>query len=258
MTLIEVILTAIVEGLTEFLPVSSTGHMILLSYLLGNHEDEFTKTFEIFIQLGAILGIVVLYARRFLLKPEIYAKLFVAFLPSGVFGFLLYKIIKTYLFNHWVVAISLIIGGIILIVLDKRLHTAESDEQELEQISYQKALYIGFFQCLSMIPGVSRAAATIIGGMSNGLSKKNAAEFSFLLAIPTMAAASGYDLLKFEGAISAQQWQILAIGFVLAFITAIIAVKWFVGLLDKHGFTGFGYYRIVIGGVFLVFALLNL
>jgi len=256
-SLLDVILTAIVEGITEFLPISSTGHMILLSYLLGNHEDEFTKTFEIFIQLGAILAIVALYARRFLLKPEIYLKLFVAFLPSGVFGFLLYKIIKSYLFNHWVVAVSLIVGGVILIWLDKRLHLGEPNDEELSNMSYKKALYIGFFQCLSMIPGVSRAAATIIGGMSNGLSKKSAAEFSFLLAIPTMAAASGYDLLKFEGTISAEQWQQLAIGFILAFITAIFAVKWFVSLLNRHGFTGFGYYRIVVGVLFLVFAMIK-
>jgi undecaprenyl-diphosphatase len=254
-TFLDAILTAIVEGLTEFLPVSSTGHMILLSYLLGNHDSEFTKTFEIFIQLGAILAIVFLYAKRFLLKPEIYLKLFVAFLPSGVFGFLLYKIIKTYLFNHWVVAVSLILGGIVLILLDKRLHLGEPDLEELtSHLSFKKALYIGFFQCLSMIPGVSRAAATIIGGMANGLSKKSAAEFSFLLAIPTMAAASGYDLLKFEGTITGEQWQLLAIGFVVAFVTAIFAVKWFVKLLEHHGFASFGWYRIGIGVLFLLFA----
>ncbi|MBK9017171.1 MAG: undecaprenyl-diphosphate phosphatase [Saprospiraceae bacterium] len=255
MSIIDAILTAIVEGLTEFLPVSSTGHMILLNQLLGNGEDEFTKTFEIVIQLGAIMAIVLLYAKRFLLQFDIYLKLFVAFLPSAVLGFLFYKIIKTYLFNHWVVATSLIVGGIVLIILDKRMGSSiEQTDDELANISFKQAFLIGCFQVISMVPGVSRAAATIIGGMFNGLSKKSAAEFSFLLAIPTMAAASGYDLLKFEGSITGDQWTMIAIGFVVAFLTAVIAVKWFVKLLDKHGFTGFGWYRIVIGVLFLLFA----
>ncbi len=257
MTILDAILTAIVEGLTEFLPISSTGHMILLSHLLGNGEDEFTKTFEIFIQLGAILAIVFLYAKRFLFQPGIYIKLFVAFLPSAILGFLFYKIIKTYLFNHWVVAVSLIVGGIVLIILDKRLHKGEQTEGELTDMPLKTALFIGLFQCISMVPGVSRAAATIIGGMVNGLSKKSAAEFSFLLAIPTMAAASGYDLLKFEGSFTGEQWTMLGIGFVVAFVTAIAAVLWFVKLLEKHGFTGFGWYRIAIGVLFLVFALMQ-
>ncbi|MCU0348671.1 MAG: undecaprenyl-diphosphate phosphatase [Saprospiraceae bacterium] len=254
MTLLDAILTAIVEGLTEFLPISSTGHMILLNYLLGNHEDAFTSTFEIVIQLGAIMAIVLLYAKRFIFKFDIYLKLFVAFLPSAVLGALFYKIIKTYLFNHWVVATSLIIGGIILILLDKRMAHGEQTPEELDNISYKQAFFIGCFQCISMIPGVSRAAATIIGGMFNGLSKKSAAEFSFLLAIPTMIAASAKDLYEFEGTITNDQWTTIAIGFVVAFVTAIFAVKWFVKLLEKHGFTGFGWYRIVIGVLFLLFA----
>ncbi len=255
MTTLDAILTAILEGLTEFLPISSTGHMILLSYLLGNGEDEFTKTFEIFIQLGAILAIVFLYARKFLLKPQIYFKLFVAFLPSAILGFLFYTFIKTYLFNHWVVAISLILGGVVLIIIDKWLHTQEEEDSgDLSEISYRTALFIGLFQVISMIPGVSRAAATIIGGMVNGMSKKRAAEFSFLLAIPTMAAASGYDLLKFEVTITSEQWGLLMLGFVVSFITAIGAVIWFVKLLERHGFEGFGWYRIGIGLLFLLFA----
>ena len=228
--------------------------MILLSHVLGNGEDNFTKTFEIFIQLGAILAIVFLYARRFLFQPGIYLRLFVAFLPSAVLGFLLYEIIKTYLFNPWVVAGALIIGGVVLIFLDKRLPQGEPSPEELSGITYKRALFIGIFQCLSMIPGGSRAAATIIGGMANGLSKKSAAEFSFLLAIPTMAAASGYDLLKFEGSLSAEQWQFMGIGFAVAFITALAAVKWFVSLLDRHGFSAFGYYRIAVGLLFILFA----
>ncbi|MCF8245361.1 MAG: undecaprenyl-diphosphate phosphatase [Saprospiraceae bacterium] len=255
MSILDAILTAIVEGLTEFLPISSTGHMILLNQVLGNGEDEFTKTFEIVIQLGAIMAIVLLYAKRFITQFDIYLKLFVAFLPSAVLGFLFYKIIKTYLFNHWVVAISLIVGGIVLIILDKRMKPSiEQTADELVNVSFKQAFYIGCFQVFSMVPGVSRAAATIIGGMTNGLSKKSAAEFSFLLAVPTMAAASGYDLLKFEGTISGDQWTMIGIGFVVAFLTAIVAVKWFVKLLDKHGFAGFGWYRIVIGVLFLAFA----
>ncbi len=254
MSLFDAILTAIVEGLTEFLPISSTGHMILLNYLLGNHEDAFTSTFEIVIQLGAIMAIVLLYAKRFIFKFDIYLKLFVAFLPSAVLGALLYKIIKGYLFNHWVVATSLILGGIVLIFIDRWVHHGEQSEEELDNISYKQAFFIGCFQCISMVPGVSRAAATIIGGMVNGLSKKSAAEFSFLLAIPTMMAASAKDLYEFEGTISNDQWGTIAIGFVVAFLTAIVAVKWFVKLLEKHGFMGFGWYRIVIGVLFLLFA----
>ncbi|MEK7257776.1 MAG: undecaprenyl-diphosphate phosphatase, partial [Bacteroidota bacterium] len=252
MNFIDVILTAIVEGITEFLPISSTGHMILLSYILGNGEDEFTKTFEIFIQLGAILAIVFLYAKQLFSMTfdsllQLMLKLFIAFLPSALLGFLLYKIIKTYLFNHWVVATSLIIGGIVLIWLDKKMYGREMPHTDLTHVSYKMALLIGCFQCISMIPGVSRAAATIIGGMVNGLDKKSAAEFSFLLAIPTMAAASGYDLLKFEGTISTGQWQMLAVGFVIAFLTAIVAVKLFVAFLNRGGFAPFGWYRIAVG-----------
>ncbi len=255
MSILDAILTAIVEGLTEFLPISSTGHMILLNQILGNGENEFTKTFEIVIQLGAIMAIVLLYAKRFITQFDIYLKLFVAFLPSAVLGLLFYKIIKTYLFNHWVVATSLIVGGIVLIILDKRMKPGiEQTADELANVSFKQAFYIGCFQVLSMVPGVSRAAATIIGGMTNGLSKKSAAEFSFLLAVPTMAAASGYDLLKFEGTISGDQWKLIGIGFVVAFLTAIVAVKWFVKLLEKHGFAGFGWYRIAIGVLFLLFA----
>ncbi|MEY3052121.1 MAG: hypothetical protein RLY31_1906 [Bacteroidota bacterium] len=255
MTMLDAVITAIVEGLTEFLPISSTGHMILLSYVLGHGEDEFTKTFEIFIQLGAILAIVLLYARRFLLDWRMYRNLFIAFLPSGVFGLLLYKIIKHYLFNHWVVAAMLILGGVVLVWVDRLLPVRKpAMANGLSDLSWKTALRIGFFQCLSMVPGVSRAAATIIGGMTNGLSRREAAEFSFLLAVPTMAAAAGYDLLKFEGTLGSDQFQVMAIGFVVAFLTAILAVKWFVSLLEKYGFAVFGYYRIALGILFLAFA----
>lgn len=258
MSIIDTILTAVVEGLTEFLPISSTGHMILLNAVLGNGEDEFTKTFEVVIQLGAIMAIVLLYARRFITQWDIYLKLFVAFLPAAALGFLFHDFIKEKLFNHWVVAVSLIVGGVVLILLDRIIQPKEETPEELTNISYKQSVLIGCFQCLAMVPGVSRAAATIIGGMFNGLSKKSAAEFSFLLAIPTMFAASGYDLLKFEGTISGEQWTMIGIGFVIAFLTALLAVKWFVKLLEKHGFAGFGWYRIAIGVLFLVFAYFQL
>jgi undecaprenyl-diphosphatase len=255
MDLLHAIVIAIVEGLTEFVPVSSTGHMILVSFLFNISEEEFTKTFQIFIQLGAILAIVFLYSKRFLQGLTIYYKLAVAFLPTGILGLLFYSIVKAYLFNHWIVAGSLIVGGIFLIYFDRTHVPKESEEHDLTSISYKKAFMIGLIQSLSMIPGVSRSAATIIGGMALGLTKKHAAEFSFLLAVPTMIAAAGYDIYRFEGDLTLHQMQILAIGFVVAFITAVIAVKAFLALLERYGFQYFGIYRILIGVLFILFAL---
>lgn len=252
MNLIQAIIIAIVEGITEFLPVSSTGHMILASTLMGIHEDEFVKTFEIAIQLGAILAIVLMYAKRFLQGVTIYYKLAVAFLPTAIIGFLAYDFIKTYLFNYYVVAVSLILGGIVLILIDKKVVTRQSQTDVLENIDYKHAFFIGLIQCFSMIPGVSRAAATIIGGVFNGLDKKQAMEFSFLLAVPTMFAATGYDLLKTPISFSRQESILLAIGLVVAFITVWLAVKVFLRLVENYGFKHFGYYRIVIGVVFLI------
>jgi undecaprenyl-diphosphatase len=255
MDLLHAIVIAIVEGLTEFIPVSSTGHMILVSFLFNISEEDFTKTFQIFIQLGAILAIIFLYSKRFLQGLNIYYKLAVAFLPTGILGLIMYKFVKTYLFNHWIVAISLIVGGIVLIYFDRTHKPKEDDNKDLTDISYKNAFFIGLIQSLSMIPGVSRSAATIIGGMALGLTKKHAAEFSFLLAVPTMMAAAAYDLYKWEGSMSLEQIQILAIGFVIAFVTAIIAVKAFLALLEKFGFQIFGIYRIIIGLLFILFAL---
>lgn len=252
MNTLQAIIIAVVEGLTEFLPVSSTGHMILASTLMGIHEDAFVKTFEIAIQLGAILAIVMLYAKRFLQGLTIYYKLFVAFLPTAVIGFLAYDFIKTYLFNPTVVAISLIIGGIILILVDNKVKERKSTTDVLESIDYKHAFFIGLIQCFSMIPGVSRAAATIIGGVFNGLDKKQATEFSFLLAVPTMFAATGYDLLKTPLTFTGTEVFLLGLGLIIAFITAWIAVKVFLKLVEHYGFKHFGYYRIVIGVIFLI------
>ena len=253
MSTIQSIILAIIEGLTEFLPVSSTGHMILASSIMKIQDDAFVKTFEIAIQLGAILAIVFLYAKQFFTKGiTIYLKLAVAFLPTGVIGLLAYKIIKTYLFNSTVVAVSLIIGGIILILIDKKVVSQKSKTDELQNISYKNAFFIGLIQCFSMVPGTSRAAATIVGGVFNGLDKKQATEFSFLLAVPTMFAATGYDLLKTPIEFNHQEIILLLIGSVVAFFTAWLAVKVFLKIVENYGFKHFGYYRIVIGVVFLL------
>jgi undecaprenyl-diphosphatase len=252
MTIIQTIILAIIEGLTEFLPVSSTGHMILASTAMKIQDDAFVKTFEIAIQLGAILAIVLLYAKRFLQGLTIYFKLGTAFIPTAIIGFLAYPFIKAYLFNSVIVAVSLIVGGIVLIIIDKRVVNQQSKTDVLESITYKNAFLIGLIQCFSMIPGVSRAAATIIGGVFNGLDKKQATEFSFLLAVPTMFAATGYDLLKTPIVFSKHEIFLLGIGLVVAFITAWIAVKIFLRIVEKYGFKHFGYYRIIIGIIFLL------
>ncbi|NJM14136.1 MAG: undecaprenyl-diphosphate phosphatase [Bacteroidales bacterium] len=251
MNLIQAIVIAIVEGITEFLPVSSTGHMILVSSLMKIQDDAFVKTFEIFIQLGAILAIVLIYAKRFLQGISIYLKLGFAFLPTAIIGFLAYDFIKLYLFNPVVVSVSLVVGGIVLIVIDKKVVGRQSQTLELENIPYKNAFFIGLVQCFSMVPGVSRAAATIIGGVFNGLNKKQATEFSFLLAVPTMFAATGYDLLKTSAHFSKPEIILLGVGLVVAFITAWLAVKVFLKIVENYGFKHFGYYRIAIGILFL-------
>ncbi|MBL7884134.1 MAG: undecaprenyl-diphosphate phosphatase [Bacteroidia bacterium] len=255
MSYIQAIIIAIIEGLTEFLPVSSTGHMILADSLMDIQDKEFAKTFEIVIQLGAIMAVLLIYIKRFFVGLDIYMKLFVAFLPTGIIGILAYKTIKHYLFNPFTVSVSLIIGGVVLILLDKWSEQKKSEYKEIEDITYKGAIKIGLIQCVSMIPGVSRAAATIFGGVFSGFDRKQAAEFSFLLAIPTMFAASGYDLLKEKDNIHSDDITVLLIGAVVAFLVAIIAVKGFIAFLNKYGFKHFGYYRIVLGVLFLVYAL---
>jgi undecaprenyl-diphosphatase len=252
MTIVQSVIIAIIEGLTEFLPISSTGHMILASSLMKIQDDPFVKTFEIAIQLGAIMAIVMLYAKRFLQGITIYLKLGIAFIPTAIVGFLAYGFIKAHLFNPVIVAISLIVGGIILIIIDRWVVAKKSQTVVLENITYKNAFFIGLIQCFSMIPGVSRAAATIIGGVFNGLDKKQATEFSFLLAVPTMFAATGYDLLKTPVIFTNHEIVLLSIGFIVAMITAWIAVKIFIRLVENYGFKYFGYYRIIIGIIFLI------
>jgi undecaprenyl-diphosphatase len=255
MTFIQAIIIAIIEGITEFLPVSSTGHMILAQSLMDVKDPEFAKTFEIVIQLGAILAVLLLYIKRFFVGINIYLKLLVAFLPTGIIGLLAYKMIKHYLFNPFTVSISLILGGVILILLDKWSAEKKSEYKEVEDITYSGAIKIGLIQCVSMVPGVSRAAATIFGGIFSGFDRKQAAEFSFLLAIPTMFAASGYDLLKEKDNIHSDDVTILLLGGLVAFLVALFAVKAFVSFLNKYGFKHFGYYRIILGVLFLVYAM---
>jgi len=248
MNYIEAIVLAIIEGLTEFLPISSTGHMIIASSFMGIATDPFVKLFTIAIQLGAILSVLVLYFKRFLKSFNFYLKLFVAFIPAAVFGLLLSKKIDSLLEDPMTVGISLLVGGIILLFVDKWFNKPSIHEEK--NINYLTAFKIGFFQCLAMIPGVSRSGATIVGGMSQKLSRKAAAEFSFFLAVPTMFAATAkklYDFYKEGHTITHEQTNILIIGNAIAFIVALLAIKSFIGYLNKHGFRVFGWYRIIAG-----------
>ena len=248
MNFIQAIILAIIEGLTEFLPVSSTGHMIIASSFMGIASDPFVKLFTIVIQLGAILSVVVLYFKRFFQSIDFYFKLLIAFIPAMVFGLLLSKKIDELLESPLTVAISLVVGGIILLFVDKWFQKPTIHEEK--EISYLTAFKIGLFQCLAMIPGTSRSGASIVGGMSLKLSRKVAAEFSFFLAVPTMFAATAKKLLDFykEGhTVTHEEIKLLAVGNIIAFIVALLAIKSFIGFLNKHGFKLFGWYRIVAG-----------
>lgn len=252
MSLIEAIILAIVEGLTEYLPVSSTGHMIITGSLMGIAESPFTKLFEICIQLGAILAVVVLYWKRFfdISRINFYIKLVIAVIPALGIGFLLSDKIDELLESPLTVAISLLAGGIILLFIDKVFNKPVIDKEE--EITYQKGFIIGIWQCIAMIPGVSRSAASIIGGMQQGLTRSLAAEFSFFLAVPTMFAATAYKLLKAyketpEMLADNNNLMMLAVGNIVAFVVALAAIKFFIGYLSKYGFKLFGWYRIVVG-----------
>jgi len=252
MNIIHAIILAIIEGLTEFLPVSSTGHMIIASSAMGIASNDFVKLFTVAIQLGAILSVVVLYFKRFFRTFDFYIKLLVAFIPAAVFGLLFAKKIDELMESALTVGITLFIGGIILLFVDKWFNQPTIEEEK--DINYLTALKIGFFQCISMIPGTSRSAATIVGGMSQKLTRKAAAEFSFFLAVPTMFAATAKKLLDFykEGhAISGEEIKLLAIGNVVAFIVALLAIRTFITFLERKGFVLFGWYRIVVGAIII-------
>ena len=255
MDTIQSIIIGIVEGLTEFIPVSSTGHMIITEKILNIAEDDFSKVFTIAIQLGAILAVVVLYWKKFFdfKNWQFYAKIAVGVVPALMLGFLFSKKIDALLESSTTVALSLLIGGIILLFIDNVFKNGEIDKEE--NISFFKSFMIGIWQCIAMIPGVSRSAASIIGGMQQKLTRSAAAEFSFFLAVPTMLAATGYKLLTYYqdyGGFSANEIKQLAIGNVVAFVVALLAIKFFIGFLKKHGFKIWGYYRIVVGIVLLL------
>lgn len=250
MDILEAIILAIIEGITEYLPVSSTGHMIITSSFFGIAQEDFTKLFTIVIQLGTILSVVVLYFKRFFQSIDFYYKLLVAFIPAVVLGLLLSDVIDALLESPLVVAISLVIGGFILLKVDDWFGNSENTD-----ISYATAFKIGLFQCLAMIPGVSRSGASIVGGMTQKLSRTAAAEFSFFLALPTMFGATlkkSYDYYDAGFTLTSEQINLLIIGNVVGFIVALFAIKTFIGYLSKHGFKIFGYYRIVVGIAIIV------
>ncbi len=260
MSLFEAVIIAIVEGITEFLPVSSTGHMIITSSVLGIGKDDFTKLFEVAIQLGAILSVVVLYWKKFVAfnKISFYIKLVIAVLPALALGAVFSDRIDELLESPLTVAITMLAGGVVLLFIDSLFKKPAVDKEE--NISYTKAFIIGIWQCLAMIPGTSRSAASIIGGMQQKLTRSLAAEFSFFLAVPTMAAATGYKLLKAykdhpEMLANTDNLVALAVGNVVAFIVAMLAIKFFIGFLQKHGFRLFGWYRVIAGTVLLVLVL---
>lgn len=252
MTLFESVILAVIEGLTEFLPVSSTGHMIIASKFMGIAGDEFTKLFTVAIQFGAILSVVVMYFKKFLQGFNFYFKLGVAFIPTGIIGLLLKDTVDSLLENVTVVAISLLVGGIILLFVDKWF--AKNETEGTEEVSLKSGVIIGTIQAIAMVPGVSRSAATILGGLTQKLTRKAAAEFSFFLAVPTMFAAtikSIWDSKELLAASGNNEIMILVVGNVVAFIVAYLAIKSFIGFLTKRGFLIFGCYRIIVGLILL-------
>ncbi|MCL4199932.1 undecaprenyl-diphosphatase UppP [Patescibacteria group bacterium] len=248
MDVLSTILLSVIEGITEFLPISSTGHLILASKLLRIEPTEFTKSFDIFIQLGAIMAVVALYIKRIVQHPKLIRSIIVAFIPTGILGLVFYKIIKLYLLDNDIIVVAALAGvGALLILLEKywHRHTAKN-EKTLETLSVKELFFIGLAQSCAMIPGVSRSAASIVGGMTMGLSRKNAVEFSFLLAVPTMAAATGLDLIQSAHSFTAYEIGLLATGFIVSWITAFIVIKAFIRFVERQTFIPFGIYRIVV------------
>lgn len=258
MSIFQTIILAIVEGITEFLPVSSTGHMIIAQKILAIESTEFVKAFTVNIQFGAILSVVVLYWKRFFQTFDFYWKLLIAVVPALVLGFLFSEKIDMMLESVTVVAVMLVLGGVLMLFVDNWFNKPNEDQA----MDWKRAIKIGFFQCIAMIPGVSRSMASIVGGMTTKLTRKNAAEFSFFLAVPTMAAASGYKLLKLfmdpaGKSMLHDNLLILLIGNLVAFVVAMAAIKFFITFLTKYGFKAFGYYRIVVGVAILILLFLG-
>lgn len=254
MNILEAIILAIIEGLTEFLPISSTGHMIIASSVMGIASETFTKTFMVSIQLGAILSVVAFYWKRFSQSVDFYFKLLVAFVPSAIFGLLLGSFIDQVFERVDVVGFALLIGGVVLLFVDGWF---KGNEDSIEgTVGYKQAFMIGMFQCLAiLLPGLSRSAATIIGGLTQNLKRKTAAEFSFFLAVPTMFGAAAFKLFKFFGngeSLTLSEVKHLLLGNAVAFVVAWIAIRWFITFLNKHGFKIFGFYRILLGSIILI------
>ncbi len=251
MNFFDALIFGIVEGVTEFLPISSTGHLMLSAKVMGFSQTNFLKSFEIAIQLGAILSVLVLYWKKFLVDFEVLKRVLAAFLPTALLGFFLYKVVKKVLLNSpQVVLWSLFLGGIFLIIFEWLHREKESTVEDLAKISYRKAFLIGIFQSLAMIPGVSRAAATIVGGLLLGLKRRTIVEFSFLLAVPTMLAATALDLLKSVHEFSWGQMEFLLVGFVSSFAVALLSIKFLLHFIKNHTFVWFGVYRIAVALLF--------
>jgi len=247
MNILEAIILGIVEGVTEFLPVSSTGHLILTSHALGVPQDEFTKSFEIIIQLGAILAVIVIYAKSLLLKSNVWMKILTAFAPTAVVGLCLYSVIKDVLFASTDLILgTLFVGGFFLVVFDRLHKESATAIDEVANIPYHTAFVIGLFQSLAIVPGISRAAATIIGGLIFGIKRKTIVEFSFLLAIPTIFAATGLDIIKTAPSFSVHQCFMLAAGFTTSFAVALLSIKFLLKYIQNNNFTLFGIYRMIL------------
>jgi undecaprenyl-diphosphatase len=261
MNVIDALILGIVEGVTEFLPVSSTGHMILTSHILGISDDPFTKSFEIVIQLGAILAVVYLYRKTLYTDMQTLLKVAVAFIPTAVIGLLLYSTVKKYfLGNDAIVVGALFIGGVALVLFEKYTNTKNiipqiTESSLLENISYKKALSVGLWQTLALVPGVSRSAATIVGGETLGISRKSIVDFSFLLAIPTLCAASALDVYKHADVFIGANYSLLGVGFFTAFVVALFSIKSFLSYIQNHSFAVFGYYRIILAVLYGIFFL---
>ena len=247
MNYIDAVILGVIEGITEFLPISSTGHMVIASHWMGISEDQFVKNFEVIIQFGAILSVLVLYWKRFSQSFEFYKKLFVAFLPTAIIGFFLKHQVDIWLESVTLVASTLFIGGIVLIGSDTYFKGQIKSGKTDSELSWKDCVVIGLWQSIAIIPGVSRSAATIIGGLSRGLNRQSATEFSFFLAVPTMAAATTYKLAKSYKTITLDQISTLSIGFIVSFIVSILAIRFFISLVSKSGFKYFGIYRMILG-----------
>lgn len=253
MSLLQVLILSIVEGFTEFLPISSTGHLILSSKLLGITPTELTKSFEIAIQLGAIFSVIALFTRSHLVNPKILPKILVSFVPTAAIGFLLYPIVKgVFLESEIITLLALFVGGVVIILFEKTHKEGKTSHSEISDLAYSKVFLIGLVQSVSIIPGVSRAAATIFGGLFLGLSRKSAVEYSFLLAVPTMFAATALDLYKSASSFGQTEITSLVVGFVASFAVAVLSIKFLLGFVKRNNFIGFGIYRILLSIIYFL------